>query len=42
MDGGAIDKVVGREVDMNEVGKEGGQEAREELEASSKHTCLGI
>ena len=37
MDGGAIDKVVGREVDMKEVGKEGGQEAREELEASSKH-----
>ena len=37
MDGGAKDKVLGKEVDINEVGKEGGQEAREELEASSKH-----
>ena len=37
MDGGASDKVLGKEVDINEVGKEGGQEAREELEASSKH-----
>jgi hypothetical protein len=37
MEGGAIDKVVGKEVDIKEVGKEGGQEAREELEASSKH-----
>ena len=37
MDGGASDKVLGKEVGMNEVGKEGGQEAREELEASSKH-----
>ena len=37
IDGGASDKVLGMEVGMNEVGKEGGQEAREELEASSKH-----
>ena len=37
MDGGASDKVLGKEVGMNEVGKEGGQEAREEFEASSKH-----
>ena len=37
MDGGASEKVLGKEVGMNEVGKEGGQEAREELEASSKH-----
>ena len=36
MDGGAIDKVLGKEVG-NDVGKEGGQEAREELEVSSKH-----
>jgi len=37
MDGGASDKVLGKEVGINEVGKEGGHEARDELEASSKH-----
>ena len=37
MVGGADDKVGDKKEGVKEVGKEGGQEAREELEASSKH-----
>ena len=37
MVGGADDRVVDNKEGVKEVGKEGGQEAREELEASSKH-----
>ena len=37
MMGGADDRVVDNKEGVKEVGKEGGQGAREELEASSKH-----